>query len=173
MLKSLLLGHSEQQFLDVFLVNKEAASLETLLGNCLDEAVHRILSQRFKNVACDPSPGVDFVFEDDEPYLGLLDCPDKPIYVLQLKSSSVWGNSSSWSKQMENFSAAVQAYGVRSYPVLGHYFGSGSRPISKLPRGQMLFGDALWDFLTGYSDLYSVIFSEFGKKCRDRLKLSA
>lgn len=141
------------------IVSKDTASLETTMGNCLNDATSGILTERYKNVQKDPLDGVDYSFEDDKPYPGLPNCPDKPIYLVQFKSAKSWKNSSSWQKLMEQLAAAAKLRGPRAYVVIGHYFGTGSKSIPKYAgKGHQLFGDAFWDFVTGHMDFYSNLY---------------
>lgn len=153
------MGLTERQHIESTISGKDTASLETTMGNCINDSIINLLTKRFYNVQKGVMPGVDFVFEDDKPYPGLPDCPDKPVYVVQFKSAKGWSNSSSWKQQIANFKKAAKKYGDNSYVLIGHYFGSGGKKVAgyKGP-GYQLFGDSLWDFLTGYSDFYSSLY---------------
>ncbi len=155
------MGLTEKQHIESVITCKDAASLETTMGTCINDSMLDILTQRFQNAKISELPGVDFVFEDDKPYPGLPNCPEKPVYIVQFKSSKGWSNSSSWNQQMANFKKAIKKHGDNSYVILGHYFGSGSKPIPSFDgNGYQLFGNDLWDFLTGHPNFYSSLYSE-------------
>lgn len=128
-----------------------SASYESKLGNHLQSAIGEILSLRYLSVRKDPCSGVDFVFEDEGENLRFANGIVNPVYLLQLKSGTSWGNGSQWSQQYTDFKLARKKYGDKSYCVLGALFNKSKSSLLKYGLGHYLVGEHLWDFLTGHT----------------------
>jgi len=144
-----------RQILDAFLSSSE----ETQFGDLLEKLSIRICNEIFggrKSAAA----GIDLEFERDGKY-----------YIVSVKSSPNWGNSSQIKKMKTNFIAAKRALGTNSsirnvIAVNGCCFGKDDIP----DKGDYLklCGQHYWSFISGDKDLYLKIIKPLGNQTKGK-----
>ena len=144
-----------RQILDAFLSSSE----ETQFGDLLEKLSIRICSEIFggrKSAAA----GIDLEFERDGKY-----------YIVSVKSSPSWGNSSQISKLQANFKTAKRTLGTNSnlrnvIAVNGCCFGKDDTP----DKGDYLklCGQRYWSFISGDEDLYIRIIMPLGDQAKEK-----
>ena len=131
-----------------------SSSEETIFGNCFFEPLAIFASGGAKALA----PGVDIMAEDRDA---------NTVYGIAVKSGPSIYNSSSRSKQDQNFIAAAklaaQAH-AHFTPVIGYSYGKKKPSRKSSSFCTELAGQRFWEYLTGDPHFYLKIISYMGTK---------
>ncbi|MDR1589779.1 MAG: hypothetical protein LBS51_06255 [Oscillospiraceae bacterium] len=147
--------HFVRQILDAFLSSSE----ETQFGDLMEKLSIHICGEVFGGRKSAAS-SIDLEFTRDEKY-----------YIVSVKSSPNWGNSSQISKMKANFTTAKRILGTNSsirnvIAVNGCCFGKDDVP----DKGDYLklCGQRYWTFISGDEDLYLKIIKPLGDQAKEK-----
>jgi len=137
-----------------------SSSEEEMFGVFLEELAI-FVSEKTSAGRKSTAPGLDLEFDRDETR-----------YLVAIKSSTNWGNSSQYARLEENFKRAVQVQRqsrrvAHVQPVLGMCYGKSPAFIDTGVYWKMS-GQTFWHFLSGDRTLYADIVEPIGHQARER-----
>ena len=152
-----------KQMLDAFLSSSE----ETIFGKSLEKLAVYVCGIEFGGYK--PSegefPSIDLIFENKN-----------TLYIVGIKSGSVWGNADSINKMIENIHKSSKIFKTQGYTkielVSGICYGQSKITENKIAKSKLTykkyFGKEFWELISGDKDFYRTIVIPIGQAIKGR-----
>ena len=158
-----IVGDFVKQMLDAFLSSSE----ETIFGKSLEKLAVYICGLKFGGYKPleGEFPSIDLIFENN-----------KTLYIVGIKSGSVWGNADSIARMVENISKSSKFFKIQGNKkielVSGICYGRSKITEHKISKSKLVykkyFGKEFWQLVSGDKEFYKTIVFPIGQAIKGR-----